>query len=106
MTTPEIPASFMPIPKIFDVTFKDLYYDKDTKTLFVKRRAYKTQSVRKFREVRWNEIHPSYTDKDGKEHFYTYRFALVPYGNKQHVRVKESDLEAILKTQEPQVSTP
>jgi hypothetical protein len=93
-----IPNHPVPVPKIFDVEFKNLFYNPTQKKFYIKKNTKKVKSLHNMRELAWNQIHPKYTNKSGEEHVYTYRFVLVPHG-KKYIRIKEGELEAFYTSQ-------
>jgi hypothetical protein len=106
-TTENTTNSLIPVPKIFDMEFTNLFFNLDTKKFYLKKQNRKVKSVRSMKELAWNEIKPKYKRKDGSETIYKYRYVLVPKSatlldpsdsskDSQYVRVKEGELEKFL----------
>jgi hypothetical protein len=80
------------VPRIYDMEFKDLFYNRKTGKFLVKRRCKKVQPARKLRELAWNTIRPKLKRADGTEKVYEYHYVLIPHGDK-YIRVKEGEIE-------------
>jgi hypothetical protein len=89
---------YIQIPRIFDISFTNLFYKPDTKKFYLKKEGGMFKSVHTMKETIWKQINLKYKRKNGTETTYSYRYFLVPQDG-HYIRVKEGEYERFLKEQ-------
>jgi hypothetical protein len=85
-----IPTDLIPITKIFDREFQDLFYSHSNNMFYTKNKRFKHPAIHNLRPVMWNTINLKYTNKNGEEKHYSYRYACLPFES-SYIRLKESE---------------